>query len=47
LGSEVIIEGVETPEQLELARAAGVFLIQGYLTGRPAAAETWGLRVAA
>lgn len=41
LGAEVIIEGVETIEQLELARYAGVHLIQGYLLGRPAAAATW------
>lgn len=49
LGAEVIVEGVETNEQLELARYAGVHLIQGYLLGRPAAAETWAvpLRAAA
>lgn len=41
LGADVIIEGVETQEQLELARFAGVHLIQGYLLGRPAAAHTW------
>jgi EAL domain-containing protein (putative c-di-GMP-specific phosphodiesterase class I) len=41
LGAEVIIEGVETQEQLELARLSGVHLIQGYLLGRPAAAATW------
>jgi EAL domain-containing protein (putative c-di-GMP-specific phosphodiesterase class I) len=49
LGSEVIIEGVETQAQFDLARHAGVNLIQGYLLGRPAAAENWALplRVAA
>lgn len=41
LGANVIIEGVETQEQLELARFSGVHLIQGYLLGRPATAATW------
>jgi EAL domain-containing protein (putative c-di-GMP-specific phosphodiesterase class I) len=43
LGAEVIIEGVETEEQSDLARHAGVNLIQGYLPGRPAGAENWVL----
>ncbi|HLP97216.1 MAG TPA: EAL domain-containing protein [Sideroxyarcus sp.] len=41
LGAEVIIEGVETEAQLQLARHAGVDLVQGYLLGRPAAAHAW------
>ncbi|MEI7455382.1 MAG: EAL domain-containing protein [Nitrosomonadales bacterium] len=41
LGAQVIIEGVETGEQLELARFSGIHLIQGYLLGSPAAAATW------
>ncbi len=32
---EVVAEGVETPEQLALLRAAGFRLAQGYLWGRP------------
>jgi EAL domain-containing protein (putative c-di-GMP-specific phosphodiesterase class I) len=42
LDAEVIIEGVETQAQLELARHAGIHLVQGYLLGRPAAALSWG-----
>jgi EAL domain-containing protein (putative c-di-GMP-specific phosphodiesterase class I) len=41
LGAEVIIEGVETEAQLQLARNAGAQLIQGYLLGRPASAHEW------
>lgn len=41
LGAEVIVEGVETQAQLDIARHAGVDLIQGYLLGKPASAETW------
>lgn len=41
LGAEVIIEGVETQEQFDLARHAGVCLLQGYFLGRPAPAESW------
>jgi len=41
LGSEVVIQGVETETQLELARYAGVHLVQGYLLGRPASADAW------
>ena len=36
LHAEVVIEGVETQAQLELARHAGIHLMQGYLLGRPA-----------
>lgn len=35
LGMEVTAEGVETAEQLSLARGAGCDLVQGYLWGRP------------
>src|ERR1700733_13885721 len=35
LGTVTTAEGVETEEQLEYMRAAGVDLIQGYLFGRP------------
>jgi EAL domain-containing protein (putative c-di-GMP-specific phosphodiesterase class I) len=35
-------EGVETEEQLELLRAAGVNSAQGYLLGRPVPAEELG-----
>ncbi len=41
LGAEVVVEGIETQSQLELARHAGVNLVQGYLLGRPAAAQQW------
>lgn len=41
LGADVIVEGIETRSQLELARHAGVNLVQGYLLGRPAAARQW------
>jgi EAL domain-containing protein (putative c-di-GMP-specific phosphodiesterase class I) len=35
LGTITTAEGVETEEQLEYMRAAGVDLVQGYLFGRP------------
>jgi len=41
LGSEVIIEGIETQSQLELAQHAGMQLVQGYFLGRPAPALSW------
>lgn len=41
LGAEVVVEGIETTSQLELARHAGANLVQGYLIGRPAAAHAW------
>lgn len=47
LGAEVIIEGVETEAQLQLARHSGVHLVQGYLLGRPASAREWGAPPAA
>jgi diguanylate cyclase (GGDEF)-like protein len=36
IGMRVIVEGVETPEQLELIKTFGADDVQGYLTGRPA-----------
>jgi EAL domain-containing protein (putative c-di-GMP-specific phosphodiesterase class I) len=36
LGTVTTAEGVETEEQLEYLRTAGVDLVQGYLFGRPA-----------
>lgn len=41
LDAEVIVEGVETQVQLELAEHAGISLVQGYLLGRPAGALSW------
>lgn len=41
LDAEVVIEGVETLAQLDLARHAGIHLGQGYLLGRPASALSW------
>jgi diguanylate cyclase (GGDEF)-like protein/PAS domain S-box-containing protein len=38
LGIEVVAEGIERPEQLELLRAMGCGLGQGYLVARPMAA---------
>ncbi|TFD13804.1 EAL domain-containing protein [Cryobacterium sp. TMT1-21] len=37
LGVEVVAEGVETRDQLEILRASGCVLAQGYLLGRPSA----------
>lgn len=42
LGMVTTAEGVETPEQLEPLRAAGVTLVQGYLFGRPSARPEFG-----
>ena len=35
LGMEVVAEGVETPEELMVFRAAGCDSVQGYYIGRP------------
>ena len=35
LGMEAVAEGVETPAQLEMLRAMGCDLVQGFLLGRP------------
>nr|MCW2727549.1 hypothetical protein [Aeromicrobium sp.] len=45
LGVPVIAEGVETPDQLEALREAGVGLVCGYLLGRPAAAQSLGPQI--
>ena len=38
LGMKVVVEGVETKQQLELIREMGCDIAQGYLLGRPAPA---------
>ncbi|HNX60908.1 MAG TPA: EAL domain-containing protein, partial [Spirochaetota bacterium] len=32
---EVVVEGIETPQQLELIEKSGCDRVQGYLTGKP------------
>jgi diguanylate cyclase (GGDEF)-like protein/PAS domain S-box-containing protein len=44
LGMGAVAEGVETPEQLAALRALGCEHAQGYLFGRPAPAERFGIR---
>ena len=39
LGLKVVAEGIETPQQLELLRAAGCDCGQGYLFSRPVLPE--------
>lgn len=39
-GSKLVAEGVETHEELDVLRALGVDLIQGYLLGRPQPLDT-------
>jgi EAL domain-containing protein (putative c-di-GMP-specific phosphodiesterase class I) len=43
---EVIAEGIEEPEQLELLRSLGCPMGQGYFLGRPMPAEHLGARLA-
>jgi len=40
LGLGLVAEGVETPEQADLARTLGIATLQGYLFARPSALET-------
>jgi diguanylate cyclase (GGDEF)-like protein len=47
LGLSVIVEGVETRQQLEALEALGADEVQGYLTGRPVPAGEAEARVAA
>ncbi len=35
MGSQIVAEGVETPEELDALRRVGVTKVQGFLTGRP------------
>jgi EAL domain-containing protein (putative c-di-GMP-specific phosphodiesterase class I) len=39
LGLQVVVEGVETEEQLALLREIGCDLVQGFLLSRPVRAE--------
>ena len=39
LGLEVVAEGVETPEELEMLQTLGCGLVQGFLTGRPMSSD--------
>jgi diguanylate cyclase (GGDEF)-like protein/PAS domain S-box-containing protein len=41
IGKQVVVEGVETKEQLEILRSIGCDEIQGFLLGRPAALPDW------
>lgn len=40
MGVKVVAEGVETPQQLEIIREAGVEFVSGYFLGRPAPAQS-------
>jgi EAL domain-containing protein (putative c-di-GMP-specific phosphodiesterase class I)/HPt (histidine-containing phosphotransfer) domain-containing protein len=44
LGMQIVAEGVETPEQHRFLATAGVHLLQGYLFGKPVAANEIRLR---
>jgi EAL domain-containing protein (putative c-di-GMP-specific phosphodiesterase class I) len=46
LAIEVVAEGVETVEQLDMIRTAGCHLVQGFLLGRPAPSGEWQRRPA-
>ena len=41
LGKRVVVEGVETTEQLEILKAIGCDELQGFLLGRPAPLPAW------
>ena len=41
LGRRVVVEGIETDEQKEIARSLGAEFIQGYLVGKPRPAMEW------
>jgi EAL domain-containing protein (putative c-di-GMP-specific phosphodiesterase class I) len=41
IGKQVVVEGVETKEQLEILRSIGCDEIQGFLLGRPAPLPDW------
>ncbi|GGL01678.1 putative bifunctional diguanylate cyclase/phosphodiesterase [Deinococcus radiotolerans] len=41
LNLSVVVEGVETPGQLQVLRDLGCGVVQGYLTGRPGPASMW------
>jgi len=47
LGMGAVAEGVETPEQLDALRSLGCEFAQGYLFGRPAPPDHYGMRAAA
>ena len=41
IGKQVVVEGVETGEQLKLLKSIGCDEIQGFLLGRPAELPAW------
>jgi EAL domain-containing protein (putative c-di-GMP-specific phosphodiesterase class I) len=41
MGFEIIAEGIETQNQLDLVRAAGITHAQGYFLGKPGTAGYW------
>ncbi len=41
LGSEIVVEGIETEAQLDALRRLGCRYAQGYLIGRPRSVEDW------